>query len=229
MNKIIAVVDDEKDILDLLEINLKKNAFLPVLFENGSDLIKYLNQNKILPALIILDLMLPLEDGFDICKRLKADKQYQDIPIIMLTAKDSEIDKVIGLEIGADDYLTKPFSVRELMARVKVIIKRSEKTPGENEIIKLNNVIIYPQEYTVIMDEKKLDLTTTEFKILELLASNIDKVFSRDKILQILWGYEKAVLDRTIDVHIKHLREKLGKNGDIIKNIRGIGYKITLN
>jgi two-component system phosphate regulon response regulator PhoB/two-component system alkaline phosphatase synthesis response regulator PhoP len=172
--------------------------------------------------------MLPDADGIDICKQLKKDERFSSIPIIMLTAKGEETDKILGLELGADDYITKPFSPKELASRVKAVLRRqfNRKESGKIEIGDI--LEIEPQKYEVYLEGKKVDLTTTEFRILHLLASNEGRVFKRDQLLDYLWGEEKAILDRTIDVHIAHLREKLKKASKFIKNIRGIGYKLQV-
>ncbi len=219
------VVDDEKDILDLVLLHLEKNNFRGIGFKRSRDLLEYLQNEK--PALIILDLMLPDVDGLEVCKKLKSDPQLKDIPIIMLTARDSEIDKILGLELGADDYITKPFSPRELIARVKAVLRRTQKESTETEKITIGKIItIFPEKHEVEVNGKRVDLTTTEFKILLLLAKRKGWVFSRDKILDEVWGRNIHVVDRTVDVHIKHLREKLGEAGQFIRNIRWVGYKI---
>ncbi len=224
MNKLIYVVDDEPDILELLSLHLKKAGFKVQCFENA---VRFMAQLKIQkPDLIILDLMLPDEDGLDVCKKLKRDEFYLSIPIIMLTAKGEEIDKILGLELGADDYITKPFSVKELVARVKAVMRRPKAISSREKIEIRNLVIIDPEKHEVIVEGKKIDLTSTEFRILKLLASKKGWVFSREHILDQLWGQEKYVVDRTVDVHIKHLREKLGRAAILIKNIRGVGYKL---
>ena len=172
--------------------------------------------------------MLPDDDGFEVCKRIRNNDTLKDTPIIMLTAKSDVMDKILGLELGADDYLTKPFSPRELVARVKAILRRNT-TNIDTKIIKVNDILIIDiDRMSVSVKGKKIDLTGTEFKILQLLASRESWVFSRDQLLNHLWGNEKIVIDRTIDVHINHLREKLGVAGKLIKNIRGIGYKLEL-
>jgi two-component system phosphate regulon response regulator PhoB/two-component system alkaline phosphatase synthesis response regulator PhoP len=172
--------------------------------------------------------MLPDMDGTEICKKLKNDPKLKNIPIIMLTAKQDETDIILGLEFGADDYVTKPFSPKQLMARVKAVLRRYKENDETKQIININNAIIIDlQKYKVYdKDENPIDLTNTEFKILQYLAQRRGWVFSRDKLLTMIWGEEKYVIDRTIDVHIKHLREKLGSSGDLIKNVRGVGYKI---
>ncbi len=227
MNKLIYVLDDEQDILDLVALNLNKSGFTPVSFDNAPDFWKAMKTD--IPALIVLDLMLPDVDGMDICKEIRKHREYETIPVIMLTAKDDEMDKIIGLELGADDYITKPFSPRELVARVKAIIRRTKKvdkseTIGISGYLKMNT-----NTYEVWVQNKKVDLTSTEFKLLKLFIEKQGWVFSRDKILDYLWGKEKAVIDRTVDVHVKNLREKLGDAGKFIKNVRGVGYKLELD
>ncbi|MFW6139952.1 MAG: response regulator [Acidobacteriota bacterium] len=224
MPHLIAVVDDEPDILDLVTLHLNKSGFEAVGFLNGNQFYTFLE--KKIPNLIILDLMLPDVDGFEICKYLKKKEEWEDIPIIMLTAKEDETDKVLGLELGADDYVTKPFSPRELVARVKAVLRRRAAKP-KTVVTEIGDVITIDRDkHEVKLLGKKIDLTSTEFKILYYLASKPGWVFSREKILDYLWGKEKAVVDRTIDVHIRHLREKLGEYGNLIKNVRGIGYKL---
>jgi two-component system phosphate regulon response regulator PhoB/two-component system alkaline phosphatase synthesis response regulator PhoP len=224
MNKLIAVVDDEEDICGLISVNLKKNGFAVKEFGDGESLFRFLKKKK--PVLIILDVMLPDMDGFEICKQIKKDDRYSAIPVIMLTAKTDESDKIVGLEIGADDYVTKPFSVKELGARVKAVLRRNDGKLSGKTIEVAGGLKISPENYSVENEGVKVELTTTEFKMLHLLASNKGKVFSRDWLLNHLWGDEKIVIDRTIDVHVRHLREKLGKAGALIKNIRGVGYKL---
>ena len=223
MNNLIAVVDDEPDILELVSLHLKKANFIVKEFQNAERFLKFLKKET--PELIILDLMLPDLDGLEICKNLKRDPNLSSIPVIMLTAKGEEIDKILGLELGADDYVTKPFSPKELVARVKAVLRR-HKRKEETQKIEIGNILVIDlQKYHVYVEGKKTELTPTEFKILKILASKRGWVFTRDQILDSLWGNEKAVIDRTIDVHIKNLREKLGKAGIFIRNLRGVGYK----
>jgi DNA-binding response OmpR family regulator len=224
MGNRIAVVDDEPDIIHLLSIHLKKAGFSVDSFLNGTSLLKFLAAN--IPDLVILDLMLPDLDGFELCKMMKNDSRYSSIPVIMLTAKGQESDKVTGLELGADDYLTKPFSPRELIARVKAVLRRT--TTSTHGTLYLGGITIDPERFEVIVEQQPVTLTPVEFKILHLLAQNPGKVFSRERILDHLWGNEKAVIDRTVDVHIKNLRDKLGTSGDLVKNIRGVGYKVQV-
>jgi DNA-binding response OmpR family regulator len=224
MNKLIAVIDDEPDIVELVTIHFKKAMFKVKGFSDAESFYRFLDEK--IPDLIILDLMLPDADGLEICKYLKKEDKFSSIPIIMLTAKGDEIDKVLGLELGADDYVTKPFSPKELVARVKAVLRRRQKVEESGKLDVAGILIIDTEKYEVFVEGKRVELTSTEFRILKLLLSKKSKVFSRDDILDYLWGHEKIVLDRTIDVHIKHLRDKLGKAGRFIKNIRGVGYKL---
>ncbi len=224
--KLIAIIDDESDIRELLTVNLKKNGFDSVEFENSNGFYEYLENRDV--SLIILDLMLPNEDGFEICKNLKKNQYTKKIPIIMLTAKVDETDKIIGLELGADDYITKPFSPKELIARVKAVLRRMDNNNEEEKVIKIGeDIIINTEMHEVYTKGEKTKLTATEYNILLILSKRKGWVFSRKKILDMLWGSEKYVTERTVDVHIKHLREKLKKAGKYIKNIHSVGYKVS--
>ncbi|MFC2166163.1 response regulator [Acidobacteriota bacterium] len=224
MSKLIAVIDDEPDIRDLVSLHLERAGFQVEAFERANDFLRFLDMNK--PDLIVLDLMLPDADGLDVCKLMRRNDDYSSIPIIMLTAKGEEADRILGLELGADDYVTKPFSPRELVARVKAVLRRDIQSETE-ETVKIAGLIsIDPGKHEVKVKEENVELTSTEFRILQLLASKTGWVFSRDQILDHLWGQQKAVVDRTIDVHVRHLREKLGEAAYIIKNVRGVGYKL---
>lgn len=224
-DKVIAVVDDEEDIVELVSHHLKRDGFKVKEFYNGRDFLSYIK--SVIPDLVILDIMLPGVDGLEICRILKNASRTSSLPIIMLTAKGTEADVVVGLELGADDYIVKPFSPRELVARVKSILRRTGREEKE-KIMKLGDLSVNSEKFEVSVNGEKIDLTTTEFKILEVLIEGMGKVFTRDQLLKKkrIWGDEKLVYDRTIDVHIKNLREKLGKAGDMIKTVRGIGYKL---
>lgn len=224
MNELIAIVDDEPDILELVSIHLIKANYKTIKFEQADSFFEFLNDR--IPDLLILDLMLPDIDGIEVCKRLKADERTAGLPIIMLTAKGDEFDKVLGLELGADDYITKPFSTRELVARVKAVLRRNRFVSQENVIKVHDNMVVNLPRHTVYVDGKDVELTLTEFNILKILISRQGWVFTRERLLNQLWGDEKIVISRTIDVHIKHLRAKLGTAGRYIKNIRGVGYKL---
>jgi DNA-binding response OmpR family regulator len=223
MPPVIAALDDEADILELLRVNLQKAGYRFEGFQEAEDLYRYLAREK--PSLILLDLMLPDTDGLEVCRQIRKSDELAQVPIIMLTARGDESDKVVGLELGADDYMTKPFSVKELVARIHAVLRR----PGGGEAAKrisVGTLVIDLDKFEVTTEGAKVELTATEFKILQLLASRKGRVFTRDQILDFLWGNEKAVVDRTVDVHIRNLREKLGTAASLIKNIRGVGYKL---
>jgi len=223
MPQVIAALDDEPDILELLKVNLRKAGYRFEGFQEADDLYRYLDREK--PNLILLDLMLPGTDGLEVCRHIRRSEGLSDVPIIMLTARGDESDKIVGLELGADDYVTKPFSVKELVARIHAVLRRPGGGDAARRIV-IGPLVIDLDKFEVTADGAKVDLTATEFKILQLLASRRGRVFTRDQILDFLWGQEKAVIDRTIDVHVRNLREKLGEAASLIKNIRGVGYKL---
>ena len=221
----VYVVEDDEDINELLVYNLKKEGFNVKSFFSGKDALEGIKIE--IPDIIILDIMLPDIDGLEVCKILKADKDKKNIPVIMLTAKSTEIDKIVGLELGADDYITKPFSFRELLARIRAVLRRyknSEKTTKQYKEIKLNDFSINLEKFEVKIKNEKINLTTREFKLLMALINSKNKVLSRDFIIETVWENYPDIYDRTVDVHIKNLREKLKEYGKNIKTIRGIGY-----
>jgi two-component system phosphate regulon response regulator PhoB/two-component system alkaline phosphatase synthesis response regulator PhoP len=226
LKELIFIVEDEPDIAGLVQLHLEKSGFRHRWFQTAATFFDGVKKSS--PDLILLDLMLEDMDGLEICKKLRGDEKTKNIPVIMLTARAEEIDKIVGLELGADDYVTKPFSPKELIARIKAILRRSQNPEKTSEkIIRIGEILLIDVEkFRVSIRGENVDLTTTEFKILEILSNHPGWVFSREKILDHIWGYDKAVIDRTIDVHIRHLREKLGDAGIFIKNIRGVGYKI---
>lgn len=226
MEKVIAIVDDEKDILNLVSHHLKREGYKVKEFKNGKEFLLFLE--SVTPDLALLDIMLPGIDGLELCRFLKGKASTSSIPVIMLTAKGTEADVVVGLELGADDYVVKPFSPRELAARVKTILRRSNSKQIDEDVIKVGPILIDTGKYEVYVKDKKIELTTTEFKILEFLAEGKGRVFTRDQLLKKkrIWGDDKLVYDRTIDVHIKNLRDKLGTVGKMIKTVRSIGYKL---
>lgn len=222
--KIVAIVDDDFGIIEEVSAYFTRQGYIAKGFSNADDLFAFLSKERC--DLIILDLMLPGMSGFDICKSLKKKKKLALIPVIILSGRGEVTDKVSGLDVGADDYVVKPFSLKELDARVKAVLRR--KYPG-GEKKKINigpNVVMDLERYEVRLNKEKVELTHVEFKILELFSTRKGQVFSREKILNYLWGDEKVVIDRTVDVHIKHLREKLSETGKLIKNVRGVGYKL---
>jgi len=224
MSQLIAVIDDEADLLELVSLHLTRAGFQVVKFLDPVPF--FASLRKRIPDLIILDLMLPGADGFEVCKSLKQRAETRAVPIIMLTAKSDETDRVLGLELGADDYVTKPFSPKELIARVKAVLRRSGEPRGSQKIAVGRLLVLDRDRHEILVEGRRVDLSSTEFNILFLLASGRGRVFTREQILDHVWGNEKIVLDRTIDVHIKNLRERLGPAAGLIKNIRGVGYKL---
>lgn len=229
MRKIL-IIEDDDHIVELLKFNVENNGYLALTALDGQVGLDLAMVE--LPDLILLDLMLPSIDGIEITKRLKSNNQTKEIPIIMLTAKGHETDKVLGLEIGADDYMTKPFSVKELMARIKVVFRRSsvaiERTETKKTII--DALEINHEEHKVVMKGQSVKLTLKEYKLLEYLVENRGKVLSRNDLLDRIWGYDYYGETRTVDVHIRHLRKKImDDKAEMIETIRGVGYKFKQN
>ena len=226
----ILVVDDEASICELLTFNLKKNGYEVTAAADGREaLAKVAGMD-----LVLLDIMLPEVDGLEVCRRLKADPQTSGIPIIMLTAKTEEIDRVLGLELGADDYVVKPFSMRELLARVKAVLRRSAKESqsekGREEMLKIGGLRLDFSSYQAWLHDEPIALTPKEYELLKLLVTNPGRAFTRDELLERIWGYEYYGDTRTVDVHIRHLRAKLKDDENIskaIETVRGIGYRFA--
>lgn len=221
----ILIVDDEQHIIDLARMYLELEGFKITSCTNGLDALERIPAER--PAAIVLDLMLPGLDGWEVCRRVRADS---DVPIIMLTARSDDIDRIVGLELGADDYLTKPFNPRELVARVKAILRRSvkrDKQPAD-VMIRLDNLVIYPERRIVTVEGKTVNLRVKEFDLLQTLAENRGVVFSREKLLDVVWGYDFAGETRTVDVHIAHLRHKLEGMKAAIETVWGVGYRLDL-
>lgn len=228
----ILVVDDERDIVDLISYNLEKEGFSVIKAYNGEGALKEMRLRK--PHLMILDLMLPGIQGIEVCKLVRNDPEYSTLPVIMLTAKGEEIDKVLGLEVGADDYITKPFSVRELLARVHTVLRRSNTQTA----IKRNGVFTYKglhidyDSHSITANNRKVDLSPTEFKLLTFLALSPGRVYTRDQLLDHVWGDETFVEPRTVDVHIKRLRSQIEEDmsrPQYVITVRGFGYKFVDN
>lgn len=222
---IVYLVEDDVDLAEILTFNLESEGFEVKHFTNGNKFFKTMEQT--LPNIVILDIMLPGYDGVRIAKTLRQNALYKDIPIIFLTAKSEEEDKIEGFNAGADDYITKPFSSKELIARIRAVLNRYKKINPTNKL-KVENLELDEDKMEVTLDGKPIYLTKTEFRILKYLLENIDKIMTRDKIINMLWSYGTDINDRTVDVHIKHLRDKLGDFGRYIRTIRGVGYKLSL-
>jgi DNA-binding response OmpR family regulator len=220
VNEIVAVVDDEADLRELLSASLTREGFRVREHARGGAFLASLERE--VPDAVVLDVMLPDIDGMEVCRRLRAGPRGAALPVIMLTARVEEGDRVLGLELGADDYVTKPFSPKELAARVRAVLRRSgRRTPAV-----VGGIAIDREAHSVTVADRRVDLTAAEFRLLDLLASRAGQVFTREQILDGLWGDEKSVTDRSVDVHIRHLREKLGAEGPRIVNVRGVGYKL---
>lgn len=227
--KIIFAVDDEKHILELLAYNIKNAGYQFFGFESAEEMLDQLKRGDVVPDLILLDLMLTGMDGTECCRRVRADKR--NIPVIMLTAKNEEFDRVLGLELGADDYIAKPFSVRELLARIKAVLRRSTGEDGtEGEVLQAGDIMMDLPRHEVSKGGEPLRLTYKEFELLKLLMSNEGKVLTRDFLLNKIWGYDYYGETRTVDVHIRNLRKLLGDDEEkYIKTVRGVGYKLQID
>ncbi|RLD97228.1 MAG: DNA-binding response regulator [Aquificota bacterium] len=221
MKKTIAIVEDERDIAELVAFHLEREGFNTIIFQDGDSFLAYIERN--ICDFLVLDLMLPSVNGLEILKTLRSREATAHLPVLILTARSSETDRVLGLELGADDYLVKPFSPRELVARVKAILRRQGKE--DPSLIQLGDLEIHRKSKSVKVMGEEITLTHTEYRLLETLALARGEVFSRKDLLKKVWG-EEAVTERTVDVHIKHLREKLGPAGQRIKTLRGWGYKL---
>jgi len=228
MSKKVLIVDDEKDIVDLIAFNLDKEGYAVLKAYDGEKALELARTRK--PHLVLLDLMLPGIQGLEVCKILRSKAETASLPIIMLTAKGDEVDKVLGLEIGADDYVTKPFSVKELLARIRALLRRSEPIRGKVEVFECGGLRIDFESHEVAVDGKNVNLSPTEFRLLKFLSQNPGRVYSREQLLDHVWGDEAFVEPRTVDVHIRRLRAQIEKNPEkprYISTVRGAGYKFT--
>lgn len=220
----ILVIDDEEDILELVDFNLSRNGFQVLSASDGEEALEVAKSDT--PDLIILDLMLPGIDGLEVCRLLKRDDKTAHIPIVMLTAKGEEADVVTGLELGADDYVTKPFSPKVLVARVRAVLRRKAQEPiDEGTVINSGDLVIHPGRHEVLVKGEPVELTHTEFQILHLLARRPGWVFTRDRIIDEARGEDYPVTDRSVDVHIVSLRKKLGEAASHVETVRGVGYR----
>lgn len=225
MKEKILIVEDEKDIIKMLDYNLKKEGFKTLSAHDGEDALDLVNKEH--PDLIILDLMLPVMDGLEVCKILKNNTKTTSIPIIMLTAKSQESDKIIGLELGADDYVTKPFSPRELIARIKAVLRRIKEKDKPPEVLKKGDLTIDFSKISVAIKGKPIELTSKEFELLKTLINAEGRVLSRDYLLDTIWGFDHAmeIQTRTVDVHIRTLRKKLKSEAKRIITVKNYGYR----
>jgi DNA-binding response OmpR family regulator len=220
----ILIIDDEQDVIDLLTLHLRKAGFALSTATDGVAGLRLAREES--PALIILDLMLPKMPGLEICKVLKSDAATREIPVLMLTAKAEEIDRIVGLEFGADDYVTKPFSPRELVLRVNAILHRGKGEVVEEEKLTIGLITVDPARHQVDVGGKPVRLTSVEFKLLSMLMRRQGRVQERDRLLNEVWGYESVINTRTVDTHVRRLRKKLGKAADAIETVRGLGYRM---
>lgn len=226
-NEKILIVDDEEHIVELIKFNLEANGYKTITASNGLEALELAKNEK--PDLVLLDIMLPGLNGNDVCKEIRKDTEISTMPIIMITAKGEELDRILGLELGADDYVTKPFSVRESMARIKAVLRRT-KVEAVNDTYSFGNVSIDFNKHEVMKNGEKVELTLKEFELLQILIKNRGRVLTRDLLLDKIWGYEFIGETRTIDVHIRYLRKKIeddDKNPKFIETIRGIGYRFN--
>ncbi|ACH38860.1 winged-helix phosphate transcriptional response regulator [Citrifermentans bemidjiense Bem] len=222
----ILIIEDERDLAELLAFNLEREGYKTIIAADGIEGLA--NAGHCHPDLIILDLMLPGMLGTEVCKNLKKSERTAGIPVIMLTAKGEEIDKVVGFEVGADDYVVKPFSSRELNLRVKAVLRRSNTETVSSTMIELGPITIDTDRHQVMVNGEEIFFTSTEFKLLHVLAQRLGRVQSRDVLLRDVWGYNFVDDSRTVDTHITRLRTKMGAAGDLIKTVRGFGYKLEV-
>ena len=224
MTKKIFIVEDEPDLRDTLQFNFENEGFKVKSFPNGETFLETVKNDK--PNLVILDLMLPGISGLDVCRDLRMNEVNENVAVVMLTAKSEEIDRIVGFELGADDYVTKPFSVRELILRVKVLLKKRSDDIDQN-LLEFGPIAMNLDAHDVSVEGKNILLTALEFKLLKHLLKRKGRVQTRDQLLGDVWGYSSEVTTRTVDTHIKRLREKLGKPGELIQTIRGVGYRFN--
>ena len=224
MTKKVFIVEDEPDLRDTLQYNFENEGFKVKSFPNGESFLETIKNDK--PNLVILDLMLPGISGLDVCRDLRMNEVNKNVAVVMLTAKSEEIDRIVGFELGADDYVTKPFSVRELILRVKVLLKKRSDDTDQN-LLEFGPIAMNLDAHDVSVEGKNILLTALEFKLLKHLLKRKGRVQTRDQLLGDVWGYSSEVTTRTVDTHIKRLREKLGKPGELIQTIRGVGYRFN--
>ena len=218
------LVDDERDLLSLLDFNFRAEGFDTLLAETGEDALRTAAQR--VPDLVLLDLMLPDLPGTEVCRRLKADPRTRDVPVIMLTARGDEIDRIVGFEVGADDYVTKPFSPREVVLRARAVLRRATGRPAERPVAEVGPIRVDVEAHRVFVDGAEVALTPLEFKLLRTLMTRLGRVQPRERLLEDVWEMSTEVETRTVDTHMKRLREKLGVARDLIETVRGVGYRM---
>lgn len=221
----ILIVEDDRNISKLIKYNLEKAGFDCSVSFTGEEALDALNKEPF--DFVVLDIMLPRMNGFEVCRYIKQEKRLAQIPVLMLTAKGEEVDRIVGLELGADDYVVKPFSPRELVLRVKAILKRENFEAPASDVLSINKVTIDIARHKVSVDKKEVELTLLEFKLLLILAQRRGRVQSRERLLNDVWDMASDVTTRTIDTHVKRLRQKLGKSGRLVETVRGIGYRLS--
>ncbi|MCK5305783.1 MAG: response regulator transcription factor [Candidatus Omnitrophica bacterium] len=226
MKKIkILVVEDDKHISKLVKYNLEKAGFECITATTGEKALDVLDKSPV--DLVILDIMLPKMDGLEVCREIKQDKKLSAVPVMMLTAKGEEVDRIVGFELGADDYMVKPFSPRELVLRVKAVLKRKVTPEARNDLLAAGKLVVDIARHKVTVDKKEIELTPMEFKLIVTLIEERGRAQSRDKLLNDVWDIAADVTTRTVDTHIKRLRQKLGKAGNLIETVRGLGYRFS--
>jgi two-component system, OmpR family, alkaline phosphatase synthesis response regulator PhoP len=228
MGKKVLLVDDESDIVEFLEYNLVREGFEVISAKDGVEALRKVAEK---PDLIILDIMMPNMDGFEVCKKIRAKESLKNIPIIFLTAKSSEVDEIAGLELGANDYVKKPISPKKLIARVNSNLRKLDLVDdnnGEGGKVSIGPLVIDKEKYIVYLDGEEMIFPRKEFELLYFLARNPGKVYSRESLLKEVWGLDIYVIDRTIDVHVRKIREKLGNHSDLIETVKGVGYKFKI-
>ncbi len=226
MSKIrVLSVEDDKNISKLIKYNLEKEGFTCFSAQTGEEALETLKKTK--PDLVILDIMLPGMDGLEVCRRIRQEKELAGVSVIMLTAKGEEVDRIVGFELGADDYMVKPFSPRELVLRIKAVLKREKREEAEDELLEARKIQVDLGKHKVTVGGKEIELTNMEFNLLRTLMERKGRVQSREKLLDEVWDIAADVTTRTVDTHIKRLRTKLGKEGDLIETVRGVGYRFS--
>lgn len=227
MRKTVLIVDDEKDITDLLKYNLEKEGFRVLVAQNGKGALKLLSEK---PDVILLDVMMPEMDGWEVCRVIRQDPKHQHLPVIFLTARDSEVDEVVGLELGASDYITKPVRIRTLLARMKKVLRTTgeQQDHAPAEVLTFGDLTIFAQNYLVTVGKKEIFFPKKEFEVLLYLARHPNRVITREALLNHVWGEDVVVVDRTVDVHIRKIREKLGSYASHIETVKGVGYRFAI-